>query len=248
MRHCFPDMQFRVDACVAQLAMDQHAVGEEQVARAGLDKGGREALAKVCEKRRQIWIAQIMSVGIGGVRLRQAGLENDVEFFVGSESVAGLGQIHLGGEASGGLTLANDSKLNVGANTLLFKKQSAVNAGNENGRIGINGGNILFTSTSALSSKLYFDPAANAINRFEVDLSGAGNIVVRESGRVTNGLKIRRGTIDANGQLTMASTATKTANLEMIENNGQVTGNLKVERYIAPEGRNWKYISSPVAG
>jgi chitodextrinase len=156
--------------------------------------------------------------------------------------------IRLGGEGSGGLTLANGSKLNVGNNTLFFKKQAVVNAANETGRIAINGGNILFVSTSALSSNLYFDPAANAINRFEVDLSGAGNIVVREAARVTDGLKIHRGTINANGQLMLASTALKTANLEMIENNGQVTGDLIVQRHMEPEGRIWKYISTPVEG
>lgn len=156
--------------------------------------------------------------------------------------------IRLGGEASGGLTLGNGSKLNVGNNTLLFKKKAVVNAGNENGRIAINEGSILFTSTEASASNLYFDPAANSINRFEVDLQGGGSIVVRETARVTDGLKIHNGTLNANGQLMLASTATKTANLEIIETNGQVAGNLIVQRHMEPEGRIWKYISTPVAG
>lgn len=156
--------------------------------------------------------------------------------------------IRLGGETSGGLTLAANSSLNVGNNTLFLKKQSAINPGNETGRIAINGGNILFASTSASPSNLYFDPLANTINRFEVNAVGGGIITIRESSRVTDGLKIESGNINANGQLMLVSTASKTANLEIIENSGQVSGDLIVQRHMEPEGRIWKYISSPVDG
>jgi hypothetical protein len=61
-------------------------------------------------------------------------------------------------------------------------------------------------------------------------------------------LKVTRGDINSNGNLTLLSTVSKTANIEEILNNGRILGAVNVQRYFNAKPRLYRYISSPVAG
>ena len=62
-----------------------------------------------------------------------------------------------------------------------------------------------------------------------------------------NLLKINNGTLITGDFLTLKSTSTGTAGIESILN-GDITGNVKVERFISAQGRRFRFLSSPCAG
>lgn len=156
--------------------------------------------------------------------------------------------LSLGSLAGGGLSLAAGSTLKVNSNNLLLTKAAAINNGGETGRIAIVGGNIEFNSTAGEDSNLYFDPTLNSVNRFIHNLTGTGKTLVQEPVQITEALKMKNGEINAGGFVSLISNATKTANIEQIEGSGLISGNVNVQRYLAPKGKVYRYFSTPVAG
>ncbi len=154
----------------------------------------------------------------------------------------------LGAESGGGLTLVNGSSFALGTNTLRLVGGAVLNPDNNEGTILVNDGTIDISSSASQHSNLYTDASQNNIYLLRANMSGAGNLVVQTPVLVTDGLKVSRGVLNSNGNITLLSNAEKTANLQQIENNGQVTGNVHVQRYVPQKPRVYRYISSPVAG
>src|SRR5262249_29221249 len=88
----------------------------------------------------------------------------------------------------------------------------------------------------------------NTVKNFTTNLTGSGDAVIQENMKISDALKVKSGEFNANNHVTLLSTATKTANIQEIENNGLISGSVTVQRYLAPKGRIYRYLSSPVAG
>src|SRR3954454_4813228 len=89
------DLEDRIDPGMAELAVDAHRVGEQEVARAARQDRGREARHVAVDGREQ----RVLEVATGGVDLG-AGVaeavarhEHVVDHLVGVEGVAGLGHV-----------------------------------------------------------------------------------------------------------------------------------------------------------
>jgi hypothetical protein len=66
--------------------------------------------------------------------------------------------------------------------------------------------------------------------------------------KISTGIKIKRGQLNANGYVTLLSTALKTASIGEIENGGIVSGTMNVQHYLEPLGESWRDLSTSVAG
>ena len=157
------------------------------------------------------------------------------------------GIVSLGSGAGGGLELSEGSSLHLGNNTLRIIQSGTINAGGQTGRIHVTEGTIDVSSASTLNSNLYFDTDENEVSLLRAELSSSGTLIAQTPVNITDGLKVVRGTFDANGMVTLISTPDKTANLQAIENNGVVIGDVNVQRYVSQKPRTYRYMSSPVA-
>jgi hypothetical protein len=155
---------------------------------------------------------------------------------------------NVGSSNGGGISIASGSTLNLNNNTLKLSGAGTINGNGETGTISVNSSTIDITSTSSLNQNLYFDAVNNSLYYLGINLGGSGVANVNTAIQVTEGLKIKKGTLNANGNVTLVSTEAKTANLQEIENNGKVLGDVKVQRYVNYKSRTYRYISSPVAG
>lgn len=156
--------------------------------------------------------------------------------------------IKLGSSNGGGLALENGSVLQVGNNKLAFQFASAVNASGQTGQIDIAGGDIDFTSSASGNSTFNFGPVGKTVHYFNVNLTGGAAATIGQPVTLTNGLKIKQGTFNANGNVTLESNATTTASIYQIENGGVINGAVTVKRYAAAQGQAYRYVSFPVAG
>jgi hypothetical protein len=158
------------------------------------------------------------------------------------------GSVTLGSDLGGGLVLAPGASMNLADNTLTVIGKGAINSAGETGIIHVNEGTIDITSSSTLNSNLWVDETNNLFHHLGTGFSGSGALIVHTPIRITDGLKVKGGTLNSNNNITLLSTPDKTANLQEIENNGRVTGNLNVQRYISPKARTYRYMSTPVEG
>lgn len=158
------------------------------------------------------------------------------------------GTVTLGADMGGGLSLASGSTLTLGGHTLNILGAGTINSGGQTGIIHTSGGSINLTSTSAANSNLYFDATNNQLFRLTSNLTGTGTLQVASPAVITDGLKVSNGTLNANGNITLLSTAAKTANLEQIEGTGQIVGAVNAQRYFNYKANTYRYISSPVEG
>jgi chitodextrinase len=159
-----------------------------------------------------------------------------------------VSNVRLGTTNGGGLSLATGTTLNLGPNTLTLAGAGTINSGSETGKISVNNGTLDLASSSASNSNLYFDPAIRVLTSLKVNFSSTGALNVNSPVNITDGLKVTRGDVNSNGNLTLLSTASKTANIEEILNNGRILGSVTVQRYFNAKPRVYRYISSPVAG
>lgn len=158
------------------------------------------------------------------------------------------GTIRLGSDVGGGLSLATGSSLNLDDHTLEIIASGTINSNGETGVIHANAGNISVASISAANSNLYFDATNNQLLKLTSDLGGSGSLIIRSGLTIVDGVKVRNGVLNANGNVTLVSTAAKTANLEEIEGTGVVTGMIKAQRYVNHKANTYRYIASPVDG
>ena len=95
VRLAFIDLQRRIDAGLAQLAVNAHGVAQQEIARAAGEDRRRKAF-HVAINRRQQRILQVMAVGIdlgGGIAKAIGRHQHIVQHRVGHKSVADLGHI-----------------------------------------------------------------------------------------------------------------------------------------------------------
>jgi len=162
--------------------------------------------------------------------------------------------INVGSPNGGGLALANVTTLNLGNNHLVMKNAGTINAGGETGRLAINGSNLNLTSTGTQNSNLYFDATLKTAGMVTSNFSNTGKLMIQSPVLITDGLKIKAGEFRSSdplqpllpGNVTLASTSSKTAYLQEIEGNGSVTGNVNVQRWVSAV-RKYRYMSSVVA-
>lgn len=155
--------------------------------------------------------------------------------------------LRLGSNTGGGLVLAANSSFDIGSHTLTLVGNARVNPSNESGVIISNNGSINLTSGSDQKSNLHFGEGSR-LSRLGVTLTNSGTVVVQTPASVADGIKLIGGTLEVNNNVTLISTAEKTANLEQIENNGTVSGNLIVQRFIPAKAKTYRYLSSSVEG
>jgi predicted esterase len=156
--------------------------------------------------------------------------------------------INLGSAVGGGISLANGSKLSLGGNTLTLSNAATINSAGETGVLATNGATINITSSSSATNNLYFDANEKSLKYLGLNTS-ASKTEVNSPVSITDAIKIKAGELSANGNITLVSNATSTANIQEIEGNGKITGNVKVQRYInSKNARLYRYLSSSVEG
>jgi hypothetical protein len=100
VRASVEDVQVRVHAGFAQLAVHPHRVGQEQIPGAADDQGGREA-REIPEQRREVQVMQVMPVGVQQVHVVQW-LQSNADARECGEAVPGFGEIDFRGEKDEG--------------------------------------------------------------------------------------------------------------------------------------------------
>lgn len=157
-------------------------------------------------------------------------------------------KVNVGSLNGGGLVLANGSVFNLGINDLIMKEAATINPGAQTGSLSVNGGRITITSTSNQQSNLYFDPVHHHVSYLQIDLTGAGNVLVRAPLQISDGIKMKNGTLVSGSNITLLSTKDKTAAIYEIENGGTISGDIRVQQYLEPRGVVYRYLSTSVSG
>ena len=129
---------------------------------------------------------------------------------------------------SGGYVIANNGNIVVTANWI------------NNGSFTHNGGTLVFAG----SAQTLGGSSATQFNNLTVAAGSTTTIV--SAGQMVQGIVLSNDTLNANGNLTLLSTAAQTA-LVSGSGTGEVTGNLTMQRYL-PSGFGYKYFSSPFIG
>lgn len=155
-------------------------------------------------------------------------------------------KIHLGSLNGGGMVLANGSVININDHDLMLENAAAVNPGQQTGRISVNGGDLSVVSSGSQNSYLYFEATHFLINRFDIDLTGTGIIAVRSPLQVADGIKMKNGTLAADGNITLLATAERTAVIYELENTAKITGEVAVQQHLDAGGIRYRYLSAPV--
>jgi fibronectin type 3 domain-containing protein/predicted esterase len=164
-------------------------------------------------------------------------------------SDGGVAVLNLGSSSGGGLSLPTGSSLKISTNqSLRVSGAGTINSNGETGSIIANGGSIEIATTNTSASNLYIDQTANKqLTRLSFDSPG-GQLRVWNPLNVTDGLKVISGSLYSNGNITLKSNASKTANLEEMGEFGQVVGDVSVERFVHAKQNTYRYLSASVAG
>jgi predicted esterase len=155
-------------------------------------------------------------------------------------------KINLGSLNGGGLLLNTGSKLNLNEHSLIIREGGSINPGEQSGSLAADGGDLYLSSTSGLSSNLFFDAAHHTLNYFQIDLTGSGIASVRTPVLITDGVRVKNGTLAAGGNVTLLASASHTARIYEIENSGKITGEVTAQKYLEPRGRVYQYLAAPV--
>lgn len=159
----------------------------------------------------------------------------------------------LGNASGGGITLANNSVLDLsGINLQLFNNSSTTPAFvlNTSGVIAVNDNtNFLIERTGSGSlGTLRFKSDANTLGSFTYNHTGATNtITIGNTLNITNVLEVQNGTIQSNGNIVLKSTNSSSACVAPVGVGASITGNVVVERYI-PAKRAWRLLTAPTKG
>ncbi|MBX2955402.1 MAG: T9SS type A sorting domain-containing protein [Cyclobacteriaceae bacterium] len=155
--------------------------------------------------------------------------------------------LELGSTTGGGLIVHAGSELGLGKNHLTIIGSGTINPQNQTGRIAFDNSNLSVTSSSSSNSYLYTKPLVDHVSAVTANLTGAGALILQDSLFVVESVKMLNGTLNANGFLTLVSTADQTARIERVEGTGDITGDVRFQRYVRP-GRMYRYLSFPVQG
>ena len=139
---------------------------------------------------------------------------------------------------STGTATANDLTIQSGASITVSSVTLQI-SGNvvNNGTFTHNSSTILFagnTQTLSGSSQAVYN---------NITVASGSSTTFSTTGQSLQGILLSNGTLNANGNLTLLSTATQTALVDG-SGAGEVTGNITMQRYLA-SGYGYKYLSSP---
>jgi hypothetical protein len=129
---------------------------------------------------------------------------------------------------SGGYMIANNGNIVVTANWV------------NNGSFTHNGGTLIFAG----AIQTLGGTSATQFNNLTI--AAGSNTSIISPGQMVIGVVLSNDTLNANGNLTLLSTAAQTA-LVSGSGSGEVIGNLTMQRYL-PSGFGYKYFSSPFVG
>ncbi|MBX2966272.1 MAG: T9SS type A sorting domain-containing protein [Cyclobacteriaceae bacterium] len=151
----------------------------------------------------------------------------------------------FGTSTGGGLLVEAGSELNLGKNHLTITGAGTINSQNQTGKISFDQSTLAVTSGSAFNSNLYTQPTRDTVAALVTNLTGSGALFLRDSLFVLDSVKNYNGILHANGLLTLVSSANKTASIGRVEGTGNITGDIRFQRFIRP-GRMYRYLSFPV--
>lgn len=117
---------------------------------------------------------------------------------------------------------------------LVFGDGNLVN----NGTLNDNNGTVIFAGAVTYSGS-----GTTSLYNFTINHSSATSIL-NNTVMVSNTFTASAGTLNANGNLTLLSTATNTA--RVANSAGTISGNVTVERYI-PGKRAWRFLTAPLS-
>lgn len=155
--------------------------------------------------------------------------------------------LELGSSTGGGLIVNNGGNFILHNHNLLLSQKGSLNSATQTGTLAVIDGTIAFNTTASSNSNLYLASGSNSVQSLTFDQSGAGALSVQNTSQITDFIKCKNGTIHSNGNLSLVSTASKTARIEAIEGNGAIEGSVEFQRFINVNGM-FKYISFPVSG
>jgi chitodextrinase len=150
--------------------------------------------------------------------------------------------VTVGSQTGDGLTISENSVINFGVNNLIVGGSGALNPQEQTGKISIDRGNV--TLSSGISSHLYFDPSHNVIKSLQIDMTGAGSVNVHEPVQIEDGIKLTRGNLIANGNITLLANSESSAVIYEIENDAHISGAINVQRIVTNAA--WTELSSAV--
>lgn len=159
----------------------------------------------------------------------------------------------LGNASGGGITLVNNSVLDLRGNNLQLFNSSSTTAAfvlNTSGVIAVNDNtNFLIERTGSGSlGTLRFKSDANTLGSFTYNHTGATNtITIGNTLNIANVLEVQNGTIQSNGNIVLKSTNNSSARVAPVGVGASITGNVVVERYI-PAKRAWRLLTAPLKG
>lgn len=159
----------------------------------------------------------------------------------------------LGNASGGGITLVNNSVLDLSGNNLQLFNSSSTTAAfvlNTSGVIAVNDNtNFLIERTGSGSlGTLHFKSDANTLGSFTYNHTGATNtITIGNTLNIANVLEVQNGTIQSNGNIVLKSTNSSSARVAPVGVGASITGNVVVERHI-PAKRAWRLLTAPIKG
>lgn len=162
--------------------------------------------------------------------------------------LSSTGTLALGSSEGGGLRLENGSRLNLGSQSLVIKGRGSINPTTQTGAIATSKGTIEFNSNTQSDSYLYFVPNADTLENLIVNLQSSGNLNLRSTAKIVSEVVLTDGHITIQDTLVLISDSNQTARIAAIENDGVITGDVEVQRFMEAEGRIYRYVSTPVKG
>jgi hypothetical protein len=139
-----------------------------------------------------------------------------------------------------GVDIDTNGVLEISTYSLTVNESGIWNAGLLSGASGI----MTFTGSSGLQSIV--NESTISISQMTID-NIDGVSLSGTSVDVYDLVSISTGTLNANGALTLKSTASRTASIAELSS-GTVVGDIIAERYIPAGTRTWWHISSPISG
>jgi len=146
---------------------------------------------------------------------------------------------------SGLLNLANN-KLDIGSNTLIINDITITT-----GSIKSNGtGSLIINGNGNLSCNLLFDQTisgtTNRLQNFTLNRGtsiSSGSVTLGNTLEIAGTLTLTNGTLNTGGTLTLVSNVSGTARIGFIPGTADISGNVKVQRYVPAIARQYRMFS-----
>ncbi|HRF35577.1 MAG TPA: alpha/beta hydrolase-fold protein, partial [Cyclobacteriaceae bacterium] len=153
--------------------------------------------------------------------------------------------LQLGTVTGGGLVIENNGELDVKNNTLTLTGQSVISC-NQTGRVGFSKGNLVYNSQSTALSTFRTKPGADSIQALLINGVTGGQLIAENLVYVLDSIKVAQAVLHSTN-ITLVSTANKTARIAAFEGTGNLLGTVGFQRYIR-SGRMYRYLAFPVGG